>query len=383
MSKVETLIIQRNENLKILDEFIESTFNKMFDNLKGDKQKLIDYCVINPSKSELRDYSGETEISFIPMASISETGDIDFSEYRRLTDVRSAFTYFRDRDIVFAKISPCMENGKGAIMKGLKNGIGFGSTEFHVLRPIDGKSNSAWLYHLTKQPLFRIMAKKSMVGAAGQKRVPSSFIEKFKVVPPSIKLQNDFAKIVSKSEVIKQRLKNSLADLENLYKALSQKIFNGEGIDLSKIQIETSEQFLTPEEPFTTKLETNIKPFEKAIKENPEKSKWETIKSFGKGENIPFSTVEGDAVIRLVFSKKTHGFTFLEFDEFLKKEGFVYNYEKIKDFIFSKLESKELVQYYANKEWMTNNCNPQIPPLQDDFAGIDGNIWYVPQQSRS
>lgn len=93
-----------------------------------------------------------------------------------------------------------MENGKGAILKGLSNGIGFGSTEFHVLRPIWGISNSEWLYFLTKLNGFRIDAAKNMIGTGGQKRVPSSYLLNFKVLKPQLEAQKEFAKIVHQAD---------------------------------------------------------------------------------------------------------------------------------------------------------------------------------------
>lgn len=237
LSKVETLIRQRKENMDLLDEFLKSTFLKMFHGVKGAKTTLGECCVINPVKSEIKDVSKDTEVSFIPMASVSEKGDIDLSQTQILSNVWTGFTYFKDGDVVFAKITPSMENGKGAIIRNLKNGIGFGTTEFHVLRPIEGKTTSEWIYHLTKQTSFRELAERNMTGTAGQKRVPSSFLENYTVTIPSIALQSQFANIIEKTEIVKSQFRNSLSDLENLYDSLSQQAFKGE-LDLSAIEID-------------------------------------------------------------------------------------------------------------------------------------------------
>ena len=139
------------------------------------------------------------------MASVSECGEILKLEDKFYREVKNGFTYFCEGDVLFAKITPCMENGKGAVAVGLTNGIGFGSTEFHVLRPIKEKSNSYWLYALTSFELFRKKAEKNMTGSAGQKRVPASFLENIKISVPPISLQDEFEKLlieVNKSKVV-------------------------------------------------------------------------------------------------------------------------------------------------------------------------------------
>ena len=140
-------------------------------------------CSINPSKTELAELDPETEVSFLPMELIGEDGSLDLSETRKLNQVLQGFTYFRDRDVVVAKITPCFENGKGAPALGLRNGIGFGATELHVLRPkleLDGK----FLTYLTQSPWFRSAGERMMFGAAGQKRVPEDFIKDFPMPLP-------------------------------------------------------------------------------------------------------------------------------------------------------------------------------------------------------
>ncbi|HSV76012.1 MAG TPA: restriction endonuclease subunit S [Bacteroidales bacterium] len=228
LSKAENLIAQRKESIRLLDEFLKSTFLEMFGELKGEKVSLSSACIVNPKKSEISSIDKGIEVSFIPMAFVSEKGEVDLSQSRRLEEVWNGFTYFRENDVAFAKITPCMENGKGAIMKNLKNKIGFGTTEFHVLRPTEGLSTSDWLYHLTMQQSFRKKAELNMKGSAGQKRVPSDFFEKYKVIVPPLSLQTQFAQIVEKTEALKAQYQQSLLELENLYGSLSQKAFKGE-----------------------------------------------------------------------------------------------------------------------------------------------------------
>ena len=170
-------------------QFIEMFGNPMVDEQKYPLKRLGDCCVINPKRSKVT-ISDSDPVSFVPMPSVSEEGylqDVSDSEYG---SVKKGFTYFENGDVLFAKITPCMENGKGAIAHDLTNGIGMGSTEFHVLRPIDGKSNSYWLFTLTKLPEFREKAAHNMSGTGGQQRVRADFLENFMIGLPPIELQN-------------------------------------------------------------------------------------------------------------------------------------------------------------------------------------------------
>ena len=146
----------------------------------------MDVCTINPKAPTLED---DLQVSFVPMPRVGENGEFDPSEIREYKDVKKGFTYFADGDVLFAKITPCMENGKGAVACGLKNKVGYGSTEFHVLRPNANKVLDKWLYYLTSWPVFRKEAEKNMTGSAGQKRVPKAFLENYQIEIPSIHTQ--------------------------------------------------------------------------------------------------------------------------------------------------------------------------------------------------
>lgn len=198
---------------------IKSRFVEMFGALGLDEKgwglrKLGDCCVLNPSKTSDSRLSSNLEVSFVPMALVSEKGDMEISETRKYDDVKSGFTYFVENDVLFAKITPCMENGKGAVAKGLKNGIGFGSTEFHVLRPIEGISNPYWVYTLTAFESFRIDAASNMTGSAGQRRVPVSYLDSFMVSLPPIELQNEFEDFVKQTDKSKVAVRKSFGEAQ-------------------------------------------------------------------------------------------------------------------------------------------------------------------------
>lgn len=233
LDKSQELIDKRKEQIKLLDELVKSRFIEMFGNPFADEKnfginKLSDVTVINPKKLELKNIDKELEVSFIPMENVGEKGELSLKNSKLLKEVYSGFTYFRNNDVLFAKITPCMENGKGAIAKDLINGIGFGSTEFHIIRPIDKKSNPYWIYNLTTLIEFRRLAERKMSGSAGQKRVPIDFLNSLLVVVPPIELQNEFAEFVQKVDKIKSQLEESLKELEDNFNSLMQKAFKGE-----------------------------------------------------------------------------------------------------------------------------------------------------------
>ncbi|MEK5325582.1 restriction endonuclease subunit S [Aeribacillus sp. FSL M8-0254] len=227
LDKAQELIDKRKAQIEALDQLTQSVFLEMFGSIQGEKLPLSELCEINPPKREVADLKEDTIVSFIPMANVSENGEIDLSETRNLGEVYKGFTYFKENDVLFAKITPCMENGKGAIAKNLTNEVGFGSTEFHVLRPKEGIT-SEWLYYLTTLPKFRQQAEKNMTGSAGQKRVPKQFFDKYKVNKPTIESQEEFKKIILKINSQKEMLKKSLAILDTNFQSLMQRAFKGE-----------------------------------------------------------------------------------------------------------------------------------------------------------
>jgi type I restriction enzyme S subunit len=130
------------------------------------------------------DLRREQNVSFLPMEAISETGAIDLELVKAVEDVSTGYTYFEDGDLTIAKITPCYENGKGAVMSGLLGGIGFGTTELIVMRP-ESHIFVHWLYFLTFSESFRVMGESAMYGAGGQKRVSEGFFKDcFVGIPP-------------------------------------------------------------------------------------------------------------------------------------------------------------------------------------------------------
>ena len=130
--------------------------------------------------------------TIVPMELLSDDGVIDMSNQQSVEEAQSGLTLFEQGDVLFAKITPCMENGKGAFVGKLPTRYAFGSTEFHVLRPsreVDGQ----FLYYATFNPVFRAYAAENMTGAAGQKRVSSRFLKDTRLFLPPLPEQQRIA----------------------------------------------------------------------------------------------------------------------------------------------------------------------------------------------
>jgi len=148
-------------------------------------------CTINPRKSQLAGLEPDTRISFVRMADLNEHRiAFEPSEEKRFSEVSASYTYFEDNDVLLAKVTPCFENGKAGIARGLLNGIGFGSSEFYVLRT-NGQALPEWIYFCVMHPLFRDAAVAQMTGTGGLQRVPRDFVEDFQVPLLPLEVQKE------------------------------------------------------------------------------------------------------------------------------------------------------------------------------------------------
>ncbi|MBW1991648.1 MAG: restriction endonuclease subunit S, partial [Deltaproteobacteria bacterium] len=172
--------------------------------------KLVDVSLINPRFKE-ENIPGDIDVSFLPMRAVQElSGKIDLSLTRKLSQVKKRYTAFIEGDLLFAKITPCMENGKIAIAKNLHNGMGFGSTEFHVIR-LSPLLNSKFFFFFLIQDAIREDARKNMKGTAGQLRVPSTYLEQISIPLPPLHEQH---RIVAKIEELFSYLDAGVAALK-------------------------------------------------------------------------------------------------------------------------------------------------------------------------
>lgn len=180
----------------ILQQAFSGKLHKTTDWKKIMLQEAVD---INP-KTVLPALSDSEMVSFLPMPAIQEES-LEYAEQKSsFGKVKKGYTKFRDEDVLFAKITPCMENGKGCIVHNLSHGIGFGSTEFHVLRCHKDVSPK-FIYYFVIRRTFRAEAKNKMSGAVGQQRVPAEFLKEYSFACPSLpeqkaivkKIENAFA----------------------------------------------------------------------------------------------------------------------------------------------------------------------------------------------
>ena len=197
-----------------------------------EEKRLGEVCKINPSKINTKNLSDDLEVSFFPMASLSEiTGEIVGPEIRTLGKVKNDYTNFSEGDVVFAKITPCMENGKSAIIGKLINGIGYGTTEFYVLRCGEELSNK-YLHHIVRSKKFRDEAKHHMTGAVGQQRVPKKYMKEYMLNLPTLDEQTEIISIIdellAKEQQAKELAENAITKIDIIKKSILARAFRGE-----------------------------------------------------------------------------------------------------------------------------------------------------------
>jgi type I restriction enzyme S subunit len=185
------------------------------------KPKRLKFVVqLNPSRSEVSDRDRSEEVSFLPMEAVGDDGSLSLEQTRPIAAVETGYTYFRDGDVTIAKITPCFENGKGAVMSGLRGGIGFGTTELIVARPRPGEVVPEYLHSVFTSASFRGFGEASMYGAGGQRRVSDDFVRNFRPpmppLPEQAQIQNFLARETAKIDAL-------VAEQERLIELLEEK----------------------------------------------------------------------------------------------------------------------------------------------------------------
>jgi type I restriction enzyme, S subunit len=198
-------------------------------------------CDINPSLDDVLD--DDDECSFVPMAAVAEeSGKADTSARRQFGELRrKSFRSFRSNDLIVAKITPSMENGKAAVVDQLVNGLGFGSTEFHVLRARGGM-DPRYLLHYALQRSFREEAAHHMTGTAGQRRVPARYLKEARLpIPPAAEQPRIVAAIeehLSRLDAAKAALASGIALLGILTERVLDSPANASPVTLGEIALE-------------------------------------------------------------------------------------------------------------------------------------------------
>ncbi|CAN5490476.1 hypothetical protein BH23BAC4_BH23BAC4_01180 [soil metagenome] len=148
-------------------------------------------CTINPAKREGLALAPDTLVSFVPMSDLGENRLAFLAkEAKRIDELGASYTYFADGDVLVAKVTPCFENGKAGVARGLSNGVGFGSSEFYVLRPTD-RVLAEYVYFCVTSQIFREPAIAQMTGTGGLQRVPKGYVEQFPIPLPPLEVQKE------------------------------------------------------------------------------------------------------------------------------------------------------------------------------------------------
>ena len=195
---------------------------------------LAEVCQIKPPKSEAREtVSASSLVSFLPMEDMGiDVKLVQATQTKPLSAVVGSYTYFADGDVLLAKITPCFENGKLGIADGLKNGIGFGSSEYFVFRP-DPTVSKEWLYYFLSRDTFRVEGAARMSGAVGHKRVSKEFIEDYPIpVPPLAEQQRIVVLLDEAFEGLATAKANAEKNLQNaraLFESHLQSVFTQRG----------------------------------------------------------------------------------------------------------------------------------------------------------
>ncbi|WP_081617217.1 restriction endonuclease subunit S [Thioalkalivibrio sulfidiphilus] len=212
---------------------LPALFLKMFGdpatNPKGLPVKLMGdpaVCEINPRTRVRLDDS--VLVSFVAMADVDEVlGRITGTQSRPYGEVKKGFTPFKDGDVLFAKITPCMQNGKAAIASGLVGGIGFGSTEFHVLRA-GPDVTPEYLFALVRLQSFRNHAMSAFTGSAGQQRVPTEFLRQFRLPVPTATDLHKFSNVMRQLIACQIQAERAAEKLGAQFHLLLQRAFSGQ-----------------------------------------------------------------------------------------------------------------------------------------------------------
>ena len=178
---------------------------------------------LNPRLTEK--LASSDEVSFVPMSAVSaETADVTAEETRTYAEVAKGYTSFLTGDVLVAKITPCFENGKIA-QAHLTKRVGFGSTEFHVVRPHAQKLDGRYTHHFLRLGSVRLAGERRMTGSGGQRRVPENYLAKLEIPLPPLAEQRRIAEVLDRAEALRAKRRAALAQLDSLTQSLFLDLF--------------------------------------------------------------------------------------------------------------------------------------------------------------
>jgi len=177
-----------------------------------------DVCEFNPKKSEVRDLADDLEVSFVPMADMNEHKMLfSIKQMKNKAEVYQGYTYFKENDVLLARVTPCFENGKSGIARNLKNGIGFGSSEYFVYRPKESILPE-WIYYFISSLNFINSGKNHMTGTGGLQRLTKDYAIKYKIPFPPLKIQQQIVTQIEKEQKVVNNNKELITIFENKIK---------------------------------------------------------------------------------------------------------------------------------------------------------------------
>lgn len=222
---------KRAEADKKMAEFAPALFHQMFGDPGGNEKgwevrKLGEVAEINPSKKIISSIEKDQPVSFVPMAAVNVRSAAFLPRStKRLKEVLKGYTYFRNDDVLLAKITPCFENGKSGIAQHLVNELGFGSTEFIVFRPQEKTTTSDWIYQIISSKTFIDEGSKHMTGTGGQQRVSLEWIKNLHVTLPPYQLQKQFASRVADVRKIQGQQGTNEKKMEEVFEGVMAELF--------------------------------------------------------------------------------------------------------------------------------------------------------------
>lgn len=188
--------------------------------------RLCDVADLNPRLTDAP--SEDAQVGFVPMAALSaEEARVTEAVTRPYAEVKKGYTPFMSGDVLVAKITPCFENGKIA-QAHLPQSLGFGSTEFHVVRPKPGLADGRYLHHFLRQPEIRVAGERRMTGSGGQRRVPENFLAGLELPLPPLPEQRRIAAILDQADALRAKRREALTQLDSLAQSIFLEMFSDE-----------------------------------------------------------------------------------------------------------------------------------------------------------
>ena len=233
---ISKLKSEYQSQLAMLDEMRNSSLNLAFwgsreraYNLNNWKWvKLGEVVTLWPKKSQIASISDDLKISFVPMADLSQEKMLfETKEVRTLGEVRKGYTYFEDRDVLLAKVTPCFENGKCGVARDLKNGIWFWSSEFFVFR-MSESILPEYFYYFVSGKWFRKEWAKNMGWAVGLQRVKQEWIKNIELPLPDLETQSQIVahldQVHQQITMLKTQVNSQIEHCDELWQSSLEKV---------------------------------------------------------------------------------------------------------------------------------------------------------------